>query len=83
MKSGFVRGYGMDKWEAYRPSGTQFIQTESYISDKSEKFSVRRGYAWDYQRKRRGFTYGVDKKLYHASGSGILIDTEYVGKTDE
>lgn len=79
----YVKGASMDKWEAYRPTNSPFMNSTSEVGMKDANFSVRCGYAWNANRRSRGFGYGVDKKLYHASGQGILIDSYYVGKGDE
>ncbi len=83
MKPNYVKGGGLDKWDGWRPSGKHFVHTNSDVSRYDAHFSVRAGYVWDKRGRARGWSYGVDKKIYLVSPQGICIDSIFIGKSDE
>lgn len=76
------KGHGLDKFDGYIPKRHDFLHDNYNVSYQQESFSIRSGYAWDHAGKRRGFSYGVDKKIWKASGRGINVDSQDIGKSD-
>jgi hypothetical protein len=72
----------IDKYDAHVPSKCDFIHDDYYISGESYRFSVKCSYAYQEGGSRRGFSMGVQKKIYRASSEGIIVDGHYVGKSD-
>lgn len=71
----------LDKYEAHMPNKANWVQGEYYVSLESERFHL--SYGWrDHGGIKGGTRFGVQRKLHHASGSGINVDSHYVGKSE-
>ena len=73
---------GLDKFDAYMPNKSNWIQDEYTTSSNKHLFSIKSAYGW-VDGHRKGFGFGVNKKLHKASSSGLMVDSYHVGKSDE
>lgn len=71
----------LDKYEAYKPDKSHFVQDIYPAGCQAERFHNPSGYA-NFGRGKRGFSFGIQKKLYRVSGNGINIDSYHVGKSE-
>ena len=58
-----------------------WIQSEYYVSNQQEYFHLTVGYI-NYEGKRRGTKFGVNRKVHKASGAGVCLDSTFIGKSD-
>ncbi len=79
--SKITKSSGLDKYDAHMPNKCDFIHDDYYISGESYRVSVKAAYAWR-EGNSKGFSIGVQKKIYKASSEGIMVDGHYVGKSD-
>jgi hypothetical protein len=75
------KSHGMDKYDAYIPPKQNFIHDDYYVSHYQECFHLSSAYA--SRAKGRGWTMGVQKKMWQASGRGIMVDGSGTGKSDQ
>lgn len=72
----------LDKFEAYLPNKPHWVHEDYGVSGQSDSHfhtSVAYGYSG---RRLRGFRFGINNKVFKASGKGIMIDSHYIGKSD-
>lgn len=70
-----------DKYDGHMPNKAHWVHDDYYVSYYQECFHIST--AWGYMEGRRsGFSMGVDKKFWKASGYGIKIDSQHIGKSD-
>jgi hypothetical protein len=79
----FYKGHGFDKYEAHLPVKNTFIHDDYYVSANQEKFHLATAYG--YRDQGRGWSMGVQKKMFKASGSGWIVDQDggATGKSDQ
>lgn len=70
---------GIDKFDAYLPNKSHFIQDEYYTSRWSESFHMDS--SWGYRERQKGFSFGVNKRKTRVSSLGICVDSNFIGKT--
>jgi hypothetical protein len=83
MSRGFIKGGGMDKFDAYLPLKHTFIHDSYCVSNQQNYFHNKVGYMYDPTGDRCSAHYGVDKKLWKISPHGITIDSVDVGRSDK
>lgn len=71
----------LDKFEAYKPDVQHWVQDTYFAGSNSERFHNPAGYVLGTKRKT-GFSYGIQKRMFHASGLGITVDIYHVGKSE-
>lgn len=71
----------MDKYDGYMPNKAHWIHNDYHVSMMQEMFHTASAYGY-HDSRRHGFSIGIEKKMWKASGYGINIDSEYVGKSD-
>jgi hypothetical protein len=59
-----------------------FIHSQYNASKQSDLFHIEKGYAECIlpSGKRSSVSFGIDKRLFKASGQAILISSQYVGE---
>lgn len=77
----FHKHGGLDKYDAYMPNKASWIQDNYYVSGYSSYFHLSAAYG--YRDRGNGWNMGTQKKMWKASGRGIMIDGNSVGKSDE
>ena len=70
----------MDKYDGYMPNKPEFFHDDYYISGHQDLFHTPK--AFGYRGRGRGFSMGVQKKMWKASGRGIKVDGSGTGKSD-
>ena len=69
-----------DRFDAHIPDKPHFIQDDYRVSSEDERFHISSGFA--YKLRGRGFSFGIDKRISKVSGSGVMIDSYYIGKSE-
>jgi len=75
-----IKHSDMDKYDGYMPNKPEFIHDDYHVSQLQENFSTPKAYG--YRGHGRGFSFGVQKKMWKASGRGIQVDGSGIGKSD-
>lgn len=82
MSTKIQKSSGMDKFDAWMPNKGSFIHDDYYVSNEKHAFHLKSAYGWR-SGCRKGFSMGIQKKMYRASPLGIMVDSQYIGKSDE
>jgi hypothetical protein len=69
-----------DKWDCHSPNKPYFMHTQWHVSKRSIRFHMGGGYGWSGESQ--GFAMGPNKLLTKASGYGINMDGDSVGKSN-
>jgi hypothetical protein len=80
-----IKHRSFDKYDGYMPNIPSFVHEDYAVGAESEKFHNPIGYSGFYKRGHRflgGFSFGSQKRLWHASPKGIDIDSYNVGKSE-
>lgn len=80
--SKITKSSGMDKYDAHMPNKCDFIHDYYYLSCEKYRFSIKQAYG-HREGDRRGFSMGVQRRVYKVSSEGIRVDGYYVGKSDD
>lgn len=71
----------MDKWDAHMPNKAGWFHDDYMVSSEQVHFHLPNSY--QSHAKGRGWSAGINKKIYRASPYGICVDREHVGKTEQ
>ena len=69
-----------DKDDGYMPNKPDFFHDDYCVSGYQDLFHTPKAYG--YRDRGRGFSMGVQKRMWKASGKGIRVDGSGTGKSD-
>lgn len=77
----FLKHGDQDKYDGYMPNIPGFVHDDYYVSGHQDQFHMPTAYGYRNGRGR-GTRFGVQKKMWIASGRGIQVDGSGTGKSD-